>query len=205
MVIIAAMNSMNMLRPTHIVKTVEGITPESLDENGLGLDRVGALAFDVDGTLMSHHETYVEHSVYKTLRGLADASYKLFIISNAYGERVDELRALFEYNGVGLKVISPEYVTPYGDNPKRYRKPKAIMLEAAVEESESVVAMVGDQMLKDVQSANRAGMPSILVPRRGDGDDPRVKYLQRPLELVARKQLALPNANDDYPDTLRIV
>jgi HAD superfamily hydrolase (TIGR01662 family) len=197
------MKSFDQLRPTHIAKTVEGITPELLSESGLGLDRIGAIAFDVDGTLMAHHETRVEHSVYKTLRGLADASYSLYIISNAYGDRVDELRSMFEYDGVEAKVITPEYVTPRGESTGKYRKPSSAMLKRVSYETDGDVLMVGDQMVKDVWSANRADMPSVLVPRRGDGDDPRVKYLQRPLETAARIYLDLPRTADEYPDTLK--
>ena len=198
------MKSLDLLRPTHIAKNVEGITPDALQQAGLGKHAIEAVAFDVDGTLMAHHETIVRHDVYNALRGLAEASYKLFIISNAYGDRVHELKEMFEYRGVEAKVLTPEYVTPHGENPKRYRKPGTAMIERAARDAGGDVLMVGDQMAKDVLSANRAGMPSVLVPRRGDGDDPRVKYMQRPLEALARRQLDLPGAADEYPTELTI-
>lgn len=199
------MKSLDSLRPTHISRSVEGITPSTLERSGLSTSAISAVAFDVDGTLMKHHETNVEHDVYKTLRGLAEASYKLYIISNAYGERVDELKAMFEYEGVHARVITPECVTPSDENPKRYRKPATAMIEEAAHDAGGNVLMVGDQMAKDILSANRADMPSVLVPRRGDGDDPRVKYLQRPLEALARKRLGLPGQPDEYPTSLTAV
>lgn len=199
------MKSYDLLRPTHIAKNVEAITPLSLERNGLGINAIKAVAFDVDGTLMGHHETNVEHDVYRTLSDLAQASYKLYIISNAYGDRVDELKDMFEYNGVGARVVTPQHVAPVGDNPKKYRKPNTAMIEDVAADAGGSVVMVGDQLLKDVLSANRANMPSVLVPRRGDGDDPRVKYLQRPVEAVARKHLDLPRTQREYPVTLKTV
>lgn len=51
---------------------------------------------------------------------------------------------------------------------------------------------VGDQLLKDVFGANRSGFGgSILVSPYGKGDDPRVKYLQRPLEALIRPVIGL--------------
>ncbi|MBH1980514.1 HAD-IIIA family hydrolase [Candidatus Saccharibacteria bacterium] len=199
------MKSLDELRPTHIVKGVEGITPSSLDRNGLGTSAIKAIAFDVDGTLMGHHEINVEHDVYRALNDLAEASYKLYIISNAYGDRVDELKDMFEYNGVKARVVTPQYVTPAGESPKKYRKPHTAMIEDVAANAGGSVLMVGDQMIKDVLSANRADMPSVLVPRRGDGDDPRVKYLQRPLEAAARKHFGLPRTQEEYPVDLKTV
>lgn len=193
--------SPNQLRPTHVVRSVEGITPESLWENNL--DDIDAIAFDVDGTLMSHHETFVKPVVYQTLKALYVAGHRLFIISNAYGERVTELHDMFGNNGLDMGIVTPYDVTPMNEPTGRYRKPSPVMLEKVSDKVGGEVLMVGDQMIKDVLSANRAGMPSVLLPRRGTGDDLRVKYLQRPIEVAVRKGLGLPLREKAYPETLR--
>lgn len=190
------------LKPTHIVRRVEGITPESLWENSL--DNVQGIAFDVDGTLMSHHETFVKPAVYETLKQLYISGQRLIIISNAYGDRVNELHDMFGSNSLNMvDIITPELITPPGESITAYRKPNPAMLQYASQLVKGNVLMVGDQMVKDVLSANRAHMPSVLMPRRGSGDDPRVKYLQRPLETLARRHLDLPVTSDEYPEILR--
>jgi uncharacterized protein len=189
------------LKPTYTVRNVEGITPESLWENSL--DNISAIAFDVDGTLMPHHETYVKPVVYNTLKRLYQADLNLLIISNAYDERANELYDMFGMNLLNMDIITPALVTPTGEKPTSFRKPNPAMLEYASNLVKGEVLMVGDQLFKDVLSANRAGMPSVLVPRRGDGDDPRVKYLQRPAEAAVRKLHGLPMIDEEYPETLR--
>lgn len=52
---------------------------------------------------------------------------------------------------------------------------------------------IGDQLLKDIWGANRAGYAgSVLVAPYGEGDDPAVKYLQRPFEATVRPFVGLP-------------
>jgi predicted HAD superfamily phosphohydrolase YqeG len=53
------------------------------------------------------------------------------------------------------------------------------------------VLMVGDQIAKDVVSANRAGAKSLLLPRRGKGDDLKVRIFQRPPEALVRMALGI--------------
>lgn len=182
-----------LLRPAYMAKSVAGITPESLPH-------IQTIAFDVDGTLSDYHTSEIEPRIKDTLLNLGDAGYTLYIISNAYTARVDELNHI--YGEFVEEVISPATVTPTGENPKSYRKPRPDMLQYAIRESSSEpqeTLMVGDQLLKDVVSANRAGAESLLVPRRGSGDDIRVRVLQRPVEALTRRALGI----HDFPETLR--
>ncbi|MDB5183958.1 MAG: family hydrolase [Candidatus Saccharibacteria bacterium] len=184
-------------RPTHIVRSIEGVTPEALEASGLG--DIDAIAVDSDGTGTDYHAEFIEDSVRETYMTLARAGIRLYVVTNSYNARVDTLRGMYEHSELGMKVITPEMVSG-GDNPKKYRKPKSDMLELIQQEVGSRVLMIGDQMMKDVWSANKAGAPSVLLPRRGEGDDPNVRRFQRPVELRLRQRLHLPIEDSDYPE-----
>lgn len=199
---------LDRFKPTHVARNFECITPEALEEAGLG--DVNVLISDSDGTTTDYHAEFVEPSIYNTFAKLTDAGLWLVIESNAYDDRIPILRNMYESSRLGMKVVTPVDVAD-GANSKRFRKPKVNMTKhildlAAVRLQAPVNAvMVGDQMMKDVWSANRAGIPSILVPPRGDGDDKNVRRYQRPLERMARERLGLPIEDEDYPDTLKTV
>lgn len=197
---------LEQLSPTYITSSVETLTPDLFEKNkNRILGRVDAVAFDVDGTLMNHHDTELDDSVKKTLYALSETGLRLFIISNAYGSRVDELHDLFS-KGFDMRVITPVDVAGTMD-PKKFRKPNPNMIQLALSEvgEHEEFMMVGDQMLKDVLSARRADVLSMLVPRRGEGDDWRVKLLQRPVENLLRRCINLPEDTRDFPDEVLAV
>lgn len=170
-------------RPTLTASRIELLTPDQLTQ--VGLSRIKAIFLDVDGTLMRHHAKELEPTVGNTLITLGEAGLKLCIISNAYGQRVTELEEIF--TPYTMSVYTPAQVTPPGDSPKRYRKPKGDMLEFAANDlgyQPDEVLMGGDQWLKDGWSAQRTGAHWLLVERRGEDDDPNVKRFQRPLEKL---------------------
>lgn len=191
-------------KPDFIAPNIEAIKPE-LFEDGMPLSGVGALAYDVDGTLTSYHATTVEHEVYLALKAQAEIGLKLYVISNAYGDkRLRELHDMYEMNGLGMKIFTPEDVAGRA-LAKRNRKPKPYMLNIVQAETDGLVAMVGDQLSKDVLSATRAGALSVQVPRRGEGDDWRVRTFQRPFELGVRAIHGMPIRSTSYGQELRAV
>lgn len=148
---------------------------------------IGLVAFDVDGVLADYHKG-PDEGVKDTLRELGSQGLNLCIISNAYGERVSELDEMFGLP-FGMRVYTPASVTPAGEHVSDYRKPNPAMLERAAQDHEQPlkgVLAVGDQLFKDIVSANRAGAPSLYLPRRGRGDHPAVRALQRPPEAFLR-------------------
>lgn len=202
-----AMNKLfSELKPDFTARSVESLTPELFAE-GMPLQDVKAVAYDVDGTLMNHHAKSVEHVVYSTLKAQAEAGLRLYVISNAYGDkRRSELYEMFEMNGLGMKVFTPEDVAGRA-LAKRNRKPSPAMLHMVREELDESqiqgdILMVGDQMAKDVWSARRAGVMSVLVPRRGEGDDWRVRSFQRPAELGLRAIYGMPLRASDYSEAV---
>ena len=183
----------NILMPTYAARSVESLggNPECLG----GIDLV---AFDVDGTLTEHHGR-PDDRIADLLTGLGDAGLKLCVISNAYGERVEELHDILG-SPFNMSIITPALVAPEYQRASRYRKPSPAMLLHAAQTHgvpTSRVLMVGDQILKDIASANRARAKSMLVPKRGDRDDPKVRVLQRPLEAVLRHTLGIHFPEDD--------
>ncbi len=180
---------MNSLRPTFVARGVEALTPISVVECD-----IRSIALDVDGTLSDYHSAEVEPSVSDTLSELGHAGLTLFIISNAYGHRVEQLAEIYGEVVPEANIITPELVAPEGENLSSYRKPNPAMLLYASKMSginPEQTLMVGDQLFKDVLSANRAGAKSLLVPRRGTNDHPGVR-LQRAPEMLARATLGLP-------------
>ena len=199
---------LDRFRPTHIVRSFEGVTPEALQAAGLG--EVNVVISDSDGTTTSHHAEFVEPRVYNTFAKLTEAGIWLCIESNAYNDRLSVLRNMYETSDLGMRVVTPIDVA-HGRNPKRVRKPSKDMTEHILDlaaerfQAPASAVMVGDQMMKDIWSANRAEIPSILVPRRGEGDDKNVRRFQRPVERWMRHQLDLPIEYEDYPESLTAV
>lgn len=190
-------------RPTYIAANVDALTPDLFVSSGI-LEDIDGVAFDVDGTLVNHHDTEVSDTTVRMIHNLAEIGLALFVISNAYGERVDELEDMFGKDTMGMRILTPIDVAG-GDNPKHHRKPSPEMLRLAMSYVEGPVLMAGDQMAKDTWSANRAGAPSLLVPRRGAGDDWKVRTMQRPLETTLRMGLQLPHSAGAYPADIQAV
>jgi HAD superfamily phosphatase (TIGR01668 family) len=186
-------SKLDIFSPTFITSNIEALNPDVINDM-----EVEAVAFDVDGTLSSYHAGEIEPSVERTLRDMGDSGVKLIIISNAYGSRVDQLNDMYGQLVDG-QVISPASLVKGNENPRKYRKPSPDMLDEASSRlgvDGKDVLMVGDQVLKDIVAANRAGTKSLLVPRRGDADYWAVKAFQRPVEAVIRRSMGLP---DDFP------
>lgn len=171
------------LRPDFIAPSVLHVTPDFLSEQG-----IKTLSTDVDGFLMSHHGSELPEEVRRHLQAVSDSGVNIVFSSNAYGERVDELHTIAATIDDTVRVVTPAMAAPLDVSPKKYRKPNpAVILKAAgitgVHPSE--ILHGGDQGMKDVLAANRAGAKSLLVPKYGEGGDWRVEILQRPLEAAA--------------------
>ncbi|MBP7857923.1 HAD-IIIA family hydrolase [Candidatus Saccharibacteria bacterium] len=176
-----------ILRPTFTAPTVEALPKREDILAGIQL-----VAFDVDGTLTEHHGQ-LEESVKTALNELGARGLNMCIISNAYGDRADSLRDMLG-DPFDMPVFTPKSVALLGERPSKHRKPSpAMLLHAAKVHGVNLtgVLMVGDQIAKDVVSANRAGAKSLLLPRRGHGDDIKVRVFQRPPEALVRMALGI--------------
>lgn len=181
------------VKPSHVAVNAEAITPSALRQNGL--ENIKYILWDFGGTLAEHSAKELEDDVVAALRALERAGFRQYIHSNAYGSNVDKLRRIVQHYGLKMDVVTPIVVTPDGENPKLYAKPRPLMIEKIMVDNNvqaDEILVVGDQMLKDVWAANNAGAFSVLVSRRGSEDDWRIKYLQRPLEMMLAKFFKIP-------------
>jgi HAD superfamily hydrolase (TIGR01662 family) len=166
------------------------------------------MIFDVDGTLMPHHDHELPLSVQSYLHMLGEVGISLAIASNAYGARPAELNQIF-----GIKrldklvddVITPDQL----GNPQSHRKPRPDMLNHLMRRFEvdgQSTIVVGDQMFSDIKAANRArGVDgqrphSVLLPRRGKADDPWVRGVRRPIEELLRIYNGYPGRDASFPE-----
>lgn len=182
------------VRPTHLAPDVEAITPETLRQHGL--EKIKYILWDFGGTLAQHDATGLEPSVVAALKKLEAAGIKNIIHSNAYKSRVENLHRLVrDDTGISM-ALTPVDVAKDGRNPKWYAKPSPAMLLEFKRSDRTIraheILIVGDQMTKDVLAANRSGVSSVLVLRRGKGDDWRILLFQRPVERILYGLLRLP-------------
>ena len=194
------------VRPDLVLDAVAHLTADDLRR--LAPD-VTALCFDIDGTVTDYHAPHFPAEATDHLRGLAEAGYRTFVVSNCYGERAREVHRLFGRHVTA--VFTPEDCVDPADphpNPRKHGKPAPDMVLAATRHAQAAphqVLMVGDQMFKDVVAARRAGTRALLVPRLGPSDHVGVRYLQRPLERIARPLLGLPGPRNAWPHALTAV
>lgn len=188
------------LQPTWQLPGVQAIDPPFLRTAG-----IRALVWDVDGTLMRRHAPEIAPEVRPAFeRLLAAEGLKHVVLSNSNEARAEQLCALF----AGVPVVKG-YVSADGplfrvrqgteerwSRPARgvlrpIRKPDPQLARFALQVLEvtdgTAVALVGDQYLTDVATANLAGIRSIKVPTLGRASFPfPVRVLQRVDEWLYR-------------------
>lgn len=191
---------LRLVRPDLVIGAVADLTAADL---GRLVPDVSALCFDIDGTVTDYHAPTVPDAATAHLRGLRDAGYRTFVVSNCYGSRAQAVHDLFEPHVTA--VFTPEDCVDPTDpkpDPRRHGKPAPDMVLAAARAAQvepGAVLMVGDQVFKDVLSARRAGARALLVPRLGPSDHAGVRYLQRPVERLLRPLLGLPGGRSAWP------
>jgi HAD superfamily hydrolase (TIGR01662 family) len=162
--------------------------------------------FDLDKTLLGYRTEDVPASVLAALRDLVASGRKIVLVSNAHGVRVNRVRrvaaTIGEYTGAPCGVVVP---ADAGDK----IKPDPGMFRVAAERAgvePTACVHVGDQLFKDIWGAERAGFgATVLVRPTGDGDHLGVRYLQRPLETLARPWLGYPLVTRRFPVKARLV
>jgi len=166
-----------------------------------------AVFLDRDGTLIEERnylsrpeQVSVFPGAPAALRRLADAGFKLFIVSNQSGvgrgyftmadvEKVNR-RMLEEFSAVGVE-FARIYIAPeHPDAPSRGRKPSPQFLYDARDEFGIDLAsswMIGDKLI-DLETGWNAGMRNCILVRTGYG----AKLLEEHPDL-ARKAHAVPD------------
>lgn len=174
------------LKPTFHLPDITAV-----DQGFVEAHRVAALLWDVDGTLMPHHEMGVAPEFQATLKNL-EARIPQAILSNCGEARFNELGRIFPElpvlkayktgNGrVVLRVLERgvEHWSESAGTERRavekpsepltpVKKPSAELIEFALDHlgapARERTFMVGDQYFTDIAGANLAGIGSIKVP-----------------------------------------
>lgn len=190
-----------MRKPTHVVHDLTGINPEQFHAENPWVE---AISYDRDGTVTDYHSPLVPGAHLDVLRGFAQLGVKQGFNSNSStaesAERVIKVAASIS------EVIGSEFfvATSYEAGG---RKPGVKTFRLFAEKTGVDVGKtvhVGDQWWKDVRGARKAGLrAAILVARYGEGDDGRVRYLQRPtVEMAGRVAFHLPLRVKNFPPTI---
>ncbi len=177
------------LTPDFVAPDITYATPDFLERM-----YIETLSVDVDGTIMSHHAKKLDPYADNYLRRVLDVGINVVLTSNAYGGRIEELAEVADSIGPEVKISAPEIITPGIKNPKKHRKPKSDMVDFVARLTNvepDQILHVGDQLLKDIVSARRAGALCMLVPKYGGGGDWCVERLQRPIENLILPSLGV--------------
>ena len=119
---------------------------------------------------------------------------KLGFISNANSlKRTDRARSLADMASGELDEPIEVVTSLLVGGKKKPRRKVFDRMAEVLDLPNDRLCYFGDQLLKDVLGANWAGYGgTVLVTPYGRGDDPGVKYLQRPLEAAIRPFIGLP-------------
>ncbi|HEV8124281.1 MAG TPA: HAD hydrolase-like protein [Gemmatimonadales bacterium] len=174
------------LKPTFHLPDITAV-----DQGFVEAHRVAALLWDVDGTLMPHHEMGVATEFQATLKNL-EARIPQAILSNCGETRFSELGRIFPElpvlkaykapNGRVVLRVLERGVERWSESAGKERvavekpsgpltplkKPSAELIEFALDQlgapPRERTFMVGDQYFTDIAGANLAGIGSIKVP-----------------------------------------
>ncbi|MGM9902321.1 HAD phosphatase, family IIIA [Enterococcus sp. 10A9_DIV0425] len=131
-------------KPTWMVEAVYKITPAQLKKLG-----IKAVLTDLDNTLIAWNNPDGTEELFSWILEMRNAGIPVVVVSNNNSKRV--ARAVEKFD---LLYVS------------RAMKPLAIGLNKAKKKlgfSSDEIIMVGDQIMTDIRSANRAGIRSVLV------------------------------------------
>lgn len=186
-----------MIRPTHIVHDLSGIDPERFcAENPW----VSAISYDKDGTVTDYHGNEVPEAHTEVFRAFAELGVAQGFNTNTGNAKKPEdaikAQKVAEFALQISETIGSEFLAATSFEAGG-RKPGPETFELFAQRSGVPVERtvhIGDQWLKDVMGARKAGLGgAILVARYGLGDDWRVKFGQRPfIETPVRVALRLP-------------
>lgn len=184
--------------PEFLVDRVENIDPFRIP------DKIKAIASDVDGVLTFYHHWWLNGQVNSWLNDIHDDGRFIFLVTNSYGKRAIQLSSIFKDSPIEL-IVTPETVSQPGEKATKHRKPHPDMLDFVLENYQldpEELLMLDDQLSAGILAANRANVPSVLLPRRGRIDHLGVKLIRRGPEAIARAAMGAPFRWRDFPDEL---
>lgn len=183
---IAARYTSGMLSPTFAASSLATLDVERLLAE-LRQRGIGGISFDVDDTLTGHFTEQVAPQEMAVLRRLVAAGLPIGINSNAGQEaRVARVASIVAHLQHELSAGQIHYVTSAQTG---RRKPHPVSYEVLAEKmglAPRELLHVGDQLMRDVLGARRAGYGAelLLVQPLGGHGNWFVQHAQRPLERL---------------------
>ena len=157
---------MSKFKPTMYYKSIFDINYDLLKK-----EKIKVLIFDLDNTIMTVDEEVPKDDVVKLFKKL-DNDFTIFIASNNFKERV---RRIGDYLGVHAFYLVRK---PSG-------KIKSLLLKK-ITVNMNEVAVIGDQIMTDINMGNRLGMKTILVDPMGH-KDLKITFFNRLMEKIVLK------------------
>lgn len=190
---------MALLSPTYCVDSFPNLPTRTLaEEHG-----VLGLGLDLDGSIASHDDMAISPLHAKKLLQIAGFGIRMGVLSNADDEtRVPRVGAFVD--GIRRETdLEIPAITSYDVGHGKPHKAGFDALCETLDVPPERMCYFGDQLFKDILGAKLARYcATVLCAPYGKGGDPRVEYLQRPLESLVRPFLGLPRRTADFVKAL---
>lgn len=147
-----------------------------IDYDKLAQDGIKCLLFDLDNTCVPYSDTEPNKKLCDLFEMLKDMDFKIIIFSNATKRRIKPFKDKLNVDALA-KASKP-------------RKKNFLKIIKMFKYDLSEVAIIGDQLFKDILGGNRVGIKTILVNPMSKKDMFLTTIIFRPLENIKYKKLA---------------
>ena len=165
---------MDIFVPDIYQKSIYFINYEKLFDDG-----IKCLLFDLDNTCVPYKVKEANNKLVELFENLKDMGFKLIIFSNATKKRIAPFKKKLNVDCLAR-----------AHKPNKSSFMKILKL---FNYNLSEVAIIGDQLYKDILGGNRAGIKTILVNPMSTDDMIITKLIFRKLEKIKYKKLANKN------------
>lgn len=162
---------MNNFIPDMYQKSIYHIDYDKLLDDG-----IKCLLFDLDNTCVPFKDKEPNKKLIDLFETLKDMDFKIIIFSNATRKRIKPFKT----------VLNVDCLATAG----KPRKKSFLKILKLFNYELSDVAIIGDQLYKDILGGNRVGIKTILVNPMSNDDMIFTKLIFRPLEKKMYKKLA---------------
>ncbi len=147
-----------------------------IDYDKLLDDGIKCLLLDLDNTCVPYKDTEPNKKLMELFETLKDMGFKLIIFSNAPKRRIAPFK----------KMLNVDSLARAGKPLKR----NFLKIIKMFNYDLSDVAIIGDQLYKDILGGNKVGIKTILVNPMSKDDMFLTKLIFRPLEKIKYEKLA---------------
>lgn len=147
-----------------------------IDYDKLQDDGIKCLLFDLDNTCVPYKDKEPNKKLIDLFETLKDMDFKIIIFSNALKKRISPFK----------KKLNVDCLASAG----KPRKKNFLKVLKLFNYNLSDVAIIGDQLYKDILGGNKVGIKTILVNPMSNDDMILTKLIFRPLENKKYRKLA---------------